>query len=90
MPEKHGCVNYILTFTIPLTREQFERARQKLEAQSEPVKGDSGTLSAKGVKIAFSFNETTDTLAVTVQHKPFIYPDSRVESAIRDWFKETA
>lgn len=78
------------TFTIPLTREEFERARQRLEDQNQPITGDFGKLSAKGVKIAFSFNENINALAVTVEHKPFIYPDSRVESAIRDWFKEIA
>lgn len=77
------------TFTIPLSREEFERARKRLEDQNEPLSGDFGTLSAKGVRIAFSFNGT-DSLAVTVEHKPFIYPDSKVESAIRDWFKEIA
>lgn len=78
------------TFTIPLTRDEFERARQRLEAENEPIEGDFGRLSAKGVKIAFSFNEQINALAVTVEHKPFIYPDSKVESAIRDWFKENA
>lgn len=78
------------TFTIPLTRQEFEHARARLEAEHEPIKGDFGMLSAKGVKIAFSFNENINALAVTVEHTPFIYPDSRVESAIRDWFKEIA
>lgn len=73
------------TFTVPLTREQFEAARAKLEAENEPIEGDFGVLSAKGVRIAFSFNGT-DTLSVTVEHKPFIFTEAMVEKAIRGWF----
>lgn len=73
------------TFSIPLNRSQFEAARAKLAGQGVTLKGDSG--QAVGHKVAVAFNyDGSANLTLTVEHKPWLYPESDVESEIRGWF----
>ncbi len=75
------------TFTIPLTRQQFEAARAKLAAQGVTLTGDSGEVEGHKVGMAFSYDGSS-VLTLTVEHKPWIYPESEVEKQIRGWFAE--
>jgi len=77
------------TFTIPLTREQFDKAAARLAEKNIHIDRDFGVLDHSGVGVAFKFNGK-DSLEITIDHKPWLYPENKVESAIRDWFKETA
>jgi hypothetical protein len=74
------------TFSItPLTRAQFEAARTRLADQGIPVLGDEGKIEARKVGLEFIYNGT-DTLTITMEHKPWIIPASTVEAKIREWF----
>lgn len=72
---------------IPLTREQLEAARLRMADQGIVLRGDSGDVEGHGVGISFSYDGSAN-LALTITHKPFIYPKSAVESKIRGWFEE--
>ena len=78
-------------FTITLTLDQFEAAKQRLAVQfpeqfpdQQPDKAPTGTLSAHGVTLDYAYVD--GTLTITVEHKPFLYPEGEVEKKIRDWF----
>lgn len=74
------------TFSIqPLTRAQFEAARERLFHQGITVTGDEGKIEARKVGIDFAYNGT-DTLTITMEYKPWIIPASEVEQKIRVWF----
>jgi len=78
----------VTTFSIqPLTREQFEAARASLAGQDITILGDEGKIEAHKVGIYFAYNGT-DTLTITIMHKPWIYPASEVERRIRKWFAD--
>lgn len=74
------------SFTIPISREQFEAARAKLASEQNIVlTGDKGEVEGHKVGVGFSYDGATLTL--TVEHKPWIYPESEVEKQIRSWFE---
>ena len=76
------------TFSItPLTRDQFEAARGGLAEQGVVVLGDEGTIEASRIGLYFAYNGT-DTLIITIEHKPWIVPASVIEKRIREWFAD--
>lgn len=80
----------MITFSItPLARNQFEAARTRLADQGIPVLGDEGNIEAHKVGVHFAYNGT-DTLTITMEHKPWIIPASTVEEKIREWFASNA
>ncbi len=77
------------TFEIaPLTRAQFETARASLAAEGIDIVGDDGKIEAYKIGLCFAYNGT-DTLAITIEHKPWIIPASGVEKRIREWFADS-
>lgn len=79
----------VATFSIPLTAAQFAAARERLNAEWPGIMlpaGHSGVMEQRGVKLEYSYNGT-DSLVITIDHKPLFYPEGRVEAAIRGWFK---
>lgn len=70
----------------PLTCDQFTSACQKLEStENIKISGDQGSVEGFKVGINYFYNGT-DTLTLTVEHKPWYYPESEVEDEIRKWF----
>jgi hypothetical protein len=74
-------------FTVNLTREQFEAKKRKLAVDGVRVNGDAGEIHLPqfGVKLKFSYIQTS--LMVQVVDKPFLVPESMVESRAREWFE---
>lgn len=76
----------MITFHIqPLARAEFEAARERLFTQGITITGDEGKIESRKVGIDFAYNGT-DTLTITMEHKPWIVPASEVEGKIREWF----
>lgn len=76
-------------FTIPLTRPQFEQARYRLVTQhlvTADADADHGRLQARGVTLDYAFDGAN--LAITIEHKPALFPAGAVEAKIRDWFSK--
>ena len=69
-----------------LSRAEFEAARIKLQSQGITVSGDQGSVEGHKVGVNFFYNGV-DTLTLTIEHKPWIYPEAEVENEIRKWFK---
>jgi len=75
-------------FSIPITRDELERARVKiLDQQHVTLTGDQGEIEAHGVKLDFAFNGT-DTLSFVVEHKPTLLLEGKLESIVREWFRD--
>ena len=76
-------------FTINLTPAQYTAAVGRLAAMSPPVaiSGPSGQLTAHNVTLDYDYNPSTCILLITIEHKPFLYPEGKVESVIRSWFQ---
>lgn len=70
--------------TFSLTREQFEAARARCASNGVNLIGDCGDV--EGHKVGVTFNYVEPKLTLTVEHKPWIYPESEVESEITNWF----
>jgi hypothetical protein len=74
--------------TIPLTPAEYVARRQALAANGVQLPaGDSGTLFHDGVAVGCAYNGT-DTLTITVTHKPWEVSESFVENKIREWFAD--
>jgi len=78
---------------IPISRQQFEVKRRELLANGVniPTTGDRGEASAQGVVVGFEFTPgavgpRVGWLKLRLIDKPLFYPDSAVESRIREWF----
>ena len=79
--------------TLNLSRGQFEAKRRELLASGVdiPATGDNGRASAHGVVVAFYFQPAGRSgnwgeLTLRLIEKPFLFPESAVESRIREWF----
>ncbi len=78
------------TFTIPLTRPQFEAARYRLVTQhfvTADTDTDHGRLAARGVTLDYAFDGAS--IAITIEHKPELYPEGAVEAKIRAFFTDS-
>jgi hypothetical protein len=68
-----------------LTRSELESKRHQLSQAGVHLSGDSGTLTAQGCTIRYTYREPY--LIVQVMDKPFFVPESVVTSKIRSWFQ---
>ncbi len=76
------------SITISLTPAGFAACKQRLVSTGVAVPdGDSGSLAHEGVTVACDYNGT-DTLTVSVVHKPGFVSEGFVENKIRAWFAE--
>ena len=69
----------------PLSRSDFEAARVKLKGQGIVISGDQGIVEGHKVGVSF-FYDGVNSLTLSIQHKPFYYPETEVEDEIRKWF----
>jgi hypothetical protein len=79
------------SFSIRLTRAQFDAARYRLVTQhlvTADANADHGKLAAKGVTLNYAFDGVA--LHITIEHKPLLFTEGFVEGKIRDWFSEPA
>lgn len=76
---------HVLTFS--LSPDEFAARKAALAGQGVNIAGDSGDISHDGVKVAYAYNGT-DTLTITVEHKPFVLPESTIEKDITAWFSK--
>lgn len=79
--------------TVHISRPQFEAKRRELLANGVdiPASGDNGRASSQGVVVAFYFQPAGRSgnwgeLTLRLIEKPFFFPESAVESRIREWF----
>jgi hypothetical protein len=74
---------------ISLTPAGFAAVKQQLAGAGVVVSnGYSGSLTHEGVTVACNYNGS-DTLAITVIHKPCFVSEGYVENKIRAWFAAT-
>lgn len=71
----------------PLSRSDFDAARVRLKAQGITIIGDQGSIEGHKVGISFFYNGD-DTLSLSIEHKPFYFPESVIEDEIRKWFNQ--
>jgi hypothetical protein len=73
---------------VSLSPAGFAASKQRLVSAGVAVPdGDSGSLAHEGVTVACEYNGT-DTLTVSVTHKPGFVSEGFVENKIREWFAE--
>jgi hypothetical protein len=76
--------------SIPISRQRFEAKRRELLANGVniPTTGDRGEASAQGVVVGFEFSPggRLGELKLRLIDKPLFFPESAVESRIREWF----
>ena len=79
--------------SINLSRPSFEAKRRALISNgvSLPATGDRGQASAHGVVVDFVYEPGAHSgrigiLTLRLIEKPFLFPESAVESRIREWF----
>jgi hypothetical protein len=79
--------------SINLSRPSFESKRRALLANGVnlPATGDRGHASAHGVVVEFVYEPGAHSgrigiLTLRLIDKPFLFPDTLVESHIREWF----
>lgn len=74
-----------MMLTIPLTPQQFASSRAKVEAElHQSLRDDAGTIEHDGVKLSYTYDGKA--LAVNIVHKPFLVPESTIDSKISTWF----
>lgn len=76
---------------ITISRQRFEEKRRELlgNGVAIPPTGDRGEASASDVRVWFEFKpgpRYLGTLTLRLIDKPFFFPESAVESRIREWF----
>jgi hypothetical protein len=81
--------------SITLSRPAFESKRRELlqKGVNLPATGDRGEASAQGVVVAFTFEPGAGggrfgVLTLRLVDKPLFFPDTLVESHIREWFAQ--
>jgi hypothetical protein len=66
------------TYT-PISRESFDRIK---EALHQGGADDAGVLRMHGVEVLYVFSEDAKCLSVSLQHKPWLVPDSAVWNTV--------
>ncbi|HET7813398.1 MAG TPA: hypothetical protein VFL13_03410 [Candidatus Baltobacteraceae bacterium] len=70
-----------------IDRARMNVLRERAAAFVQLPQGDSGAIDAQGVRGSFSYDDTAQTLTITLDHTPLFVPRSMVwstlESALR-------
>jgi hypothetical protein len=74
----------LATFSFPLTPDQYEARKAALTENGVVIVGTSGVVDYRGIEVAYEYDGAI--LTVTVEHKPWIIPESEINSKIADWF----
>jgi hypothetical protein len=69
------------TFTN-ISRAQVEKLRSALAAYVTLPKSDSGSIESHGVKGSYAYNETAQTLTLSISEAPFFVPRAMIWSTI--------
>jgi hypothetical protein len=69
------------TFTN-VTRAQAEKLRSAIAAYVTLPDSDSGAIESHGVKGSYAYNETAQTLTLSISEAPFFVPRAMVWSTI--------
>lgn len=80
------------TFDIPFSGEAtplLDRAKSAADKAGATLTGDehNGDFSGKGIE--GHYEVSGDTIHVTITKKPLVFPDSKIESELRKFFKES-
>ena len=68
-----------------ITRDKFQAIRARLRAQAHvEVVGDTGTATADGFTVTWTYTEAAQTLVIQCVKKPWLVPESMIESHIQD------
>lgn len=65
-----------------ISRAQVEKLRAAVAAFVPLPESDSGTIESQGVKGSFDYNETAQTLTLSISEAPFFIPKSMIWSTI--------
>jgi hypothetical protein len=79
------------TFSISLSRPEFEAARYRLVTQhllTADTDADHGRLQARGVVVDYAFSGANSQLAITIEQKPALLTAAHIEAKIREWFSQ--
>ena len=80
------------TLTYKLTPAEY--AAKLAEVKSVPdsglkeLSGTCGTISHSHVDAAYEYDEASQTLMVTIQHKPAFVPEKVVANKLAEWFEK--
>ena len=65
-----------------VSRAQVEKLRSAISAYVTLPPGDAGTLESQGVKGSYAYNETAQTLTLSISEAPFFVPRAMIWSTI--------
>jgi hypothetical protein len=65
-----------------ISRAQVERLRSSISAYVELPQSDNGTIESHGVKGSFNYDETAQTLTLSISEAPFFVPRAMIWSTI--------
>jgi hypothetical protein len=68
-----------------ITRERFAAIQGRVEAEAHiEIVGDTGTASADGVTLIWTYSEPAQTLTLQCTAKPFLVTEGYVANKLRD------
>jgi hypothetical protein len=65
-----------------ISRAQVEKLRSAISAYVTLPQSDSGAIESHGVKGSYAYNETAQTLTLTISEAPFFIPRAMIWSTI--------
>ncbi len=65
-----------------ISRAQVEKLRSAIAAFVPLPQSDSGTIESQGMKGSFDYNETAQTLTLSISEAPFFVPRAMIWSTI--------
>ena len=72
------------TITIAMTPAQFAACCAAAQKDGVALAGTSGEIKYHGVTAAYEYDGAA-VLTITIEHKPFIEPESALEKRLRVW-----
>jgi hypothetical protein len=70
--------------TAKLTSDQYVQLGQELQDETSlAMTGDSGELRKDGIAVQYVYDQTAETLTLTVTHRPFLVTVPMAESRLR-------